>query len=232
MRLSAVEARVVGSLLEKQLTTPQQYPLTITSLVAACNQTTNRDPVVHYDESTATAAIDALKQSKLVRSVLPSHGRSAVRYRHVLDETLALDARQCALMAVLLLRGPQTVGELRTRTDRMAEFSGLDDIEHELEFLSTREEPLSLKLERRPGQKEERWATPLVVSAVAETADDTSVPVGSDADLGSPTPGGHGHADQPTVDSLESVRRDLAALRAEVHELRADLAALRVSLGD
>jgi uncharacterized protein YceH (UPF0502 family) len=232
MQLSAVEARVVGSLLEKQLTTPQQYPLTITSLVAACNQTTNREPVVHYDESTVTSAIDALKQAKLVRSVLPSHGRSAVRYRHVLDETLALDPGQCALMAVLLLRGPQTIGELRTRTERMAEFTGLDEIEHELRFLSTRGEPLALQLERRPGQKEERWATPLVVSVPDQTGVERSVPVGFDADLSGPARIGLGDADQNPAESLNRVRTDLAALRAEVHELREELRALRASLGD
>src|SRR5580698_6599380 len=109
MELSAEAARVIGSLVEKQLTTPDQYPLTLKALVAACNQASNRDPVVTYDEHQVMATLNGLKEQRLVRFVLPSHGRSAVRYRHVIDETLALDQRQSALFAVLLLRGPQTV---------------------------------------------------------------------------------------------------------------------------
>ncbi len=122
MQLSPECARVLGSLVEKGLATPQQYPLTINALQSACNQTSNREPVVDYDETTVLAALDELKDQKLVRFVLPSHGRSVVRYRQVLDETLGLDARQCAILAVLLLRGPQTIGELRIRTERMARF--------------------------------------------------------------------------------------------------------------
>ena len=91
--------------------------------------------------------------------MLPSHGRSVVRYRQVLDEALGLDARQCAILAVLLLRGPQTIGELRIRTERMAQFDSLDEIEHELDLLASRDEPLAANVGRRPGQKEERWAT-------------------------------------------------------------------------
>ena len=153
---------MLGALIEKGLATPQQYPLTINALQAACNQTSNREPVVAYDESTVLAALDELKDRKLVRFVLPSHGRSVVRYRQVLDETLALDARQCAVLAVLLLRGPQTIGELRIRTERMAKFDSLDEIEHELDLLHAREEPLAHNVGRQPGQKEERWATTLV----------------------------------------------------------------------
>ena len=110
--LSAEGARVLGSLVEKELTTPQQYPLTITSLVAACNQASNRDPVVDYGEGTVMSALDELKAQRLVRFVLPSHGRTAVRYRQVLDEKLGLDERQLALVAVLLLRGSQPAGFL------------------------------------------------------------------------------------------------------------------------
>ncbi len=162
MLLSPECARVLGALIEKGLATPQQYPLTINALQAACNQTSNREPVVAYDETTVLAALDELKDRKLVRFVLPSHGRSVVRYRQVLDETLALDARQCAVLAVLLLRGPQTIGELRIRTERMAKFDSLDEIDHELDLLHAREEPLAHNVGRLPGQKEERWATTLV----------------------------------------------------------------------
>ena len=162
MQLSPECARVLGALVEKALTTPQQYPLTGNALQAACNQTSNREPVVTYDETAVQAALDELKDRKLVRFVLPSHGRSVVRYRHVLDEALGLDDRQCAILTMLLLRGPQTIGELRIRTERMTTFDSLDEIQHELDLLGGREEPLAANVGRRPGQKEERWATLLV----------------------------------------------------------------------
>ncbi len=157
MDLDPVEIRVVGSLAEKQLTTPQQYPLTLNALLLACNQTTNRDPVVSYDEALVEAALASLKERRLVRFVHPSHGRSAIRYRQVLDEMLGLDVRQLALVAVLVLRGPQTAGELRARTERMAGFEGVADVEHELEQLAARED-LVLRLPRRAGHKEDRFA--------------------------------------------------------------------------
>src|ERR1039457_7456278 len=124
VRLSAEGARVLGSLAEKELTTPQQYPLTMTSLVAARSQASNRDPVVDYDEGTVMSTLDELKAQRLVRFVLPSHGRTAVRYRQVLDEALALDLRQRALLAVLFFRGPPTIGERRVRADRVAGVGG------------------------------------------------------------------------------------------------------------
>ena len=197
MELSPECARVLGALVEKGLTTPQQYPLTVNALQAACNQTSNREPVVSYDETTVQAALDELKDQRLVRFVLPSHGRSVVRYRHVLDEALGLDNRQCAILAMLLLRGPQTVGELRTRTERMAQFDRLEEVEHELDLLGSREEPLAGNVGRRPGQKEERWATPLV--AIAAVSSDTSAPERHDAtaparsETTAPTNGWGGH---------------------------------------
>jgi uncharacterized protein YceH (UPF0502 family) len=220
---------VLGALVEKHLTTPQQYPLSLAALVTACNQTTNRDPVVTYDEDTVMAAVDGLKVKKLARSVLPSHGRSVVRFRHVLDETLALDVPECALMGVLMLRGPQTVGELRQRTDRMTEFDSLDELERELERLAGREEPLVTNVGRRPGQKEERWATTFVTVAAnaAQTEDswshDESVNDGNRGDHAGST---------PSIAPLDAVAADLAALRDEVAELRGDLARLRASLGE
>ncbi len=217
MQLSAACARVLGSLVEKGLATPQQYPLTINALQSACNQTSNREPVVSYDETTVLAALDELKDQKLVRFVLPSHGRSVVRYRQVLDEALGLDARQCAILAVLLLRGPQTVGELRIRTERMAKFDSLDEIEHELEFLVSRDEPLAHNVGRRPGQKEERWATPLVAAPDREDAP-------SDAAAGTPMP------TAPAANSADDLV-GLAELRAEVADLRRELDELRSSLG-
>jgi hypothetical protein len=232
MLLTAEEARVLGSLVEKELTTPDQYPLTVKSLLAACNQASNRDPVVDYDEGTVMGALDSLKARRLIRFVLPSHGRSAVRYRHVLNEALGLDTRQCALLAVLVLRGPQTIGELRARTERMADFDGLDEIDHELRFLSAVAEPLATSLGRRPGQKEERWASPLV--APAPTAP-TAPPATEDADPQEPLAYGRDESpDGVRSDSHEPVgelRLEIAALRSEVDGLRRDLNALRTSLG-
>jgi uncharacterized protein len=212
MELSPECARVLGSLVEKGLTTPQQYPLTINALVAACNQTSNREPVVDYDETLVHTALDELKDLKLVRYVLPSHGRSVIRYRQVLDEALGLDARQCAILAVLMLRGPQTLGELRTRTERMSRFDGLDEVQHELDLLGSRDEPLARNVGRRPGQKEERWATTLVAELTDSATDDG--PQRTDAD-----------------DLIDEIRAELSELRAEVAGLRQELHDLQASLG-
>jgi uncharacterized protein len=222
--LSAREGRVIGSLIEKQLTTPQQYPLTLNALVAACNQTSNREPVAAYDDGEVLDALERLKASKLVRFVLPSHGRSVVRYRHVLDEVLGLDAPQLAVLAVLVLRGPQTGGELRIRTERMAELSSLGAVEHELDLLARREEQLVERLERRPGQKEERWRA-LLLDPVDEHLP-TPAPV---AIAG--TRGGAAPLTPAPSSALGEVQAELAALREEMAELRAAVADLRQSLG-
>jgi uncharacterized protein len=235
MMLTAEEARVLGSLVEKELTTPDQYPLTLKAVVAASNQASNRDPVVDYDEGTVMATLDSLKGKRVIRFVLPSHGRTAVRYRHILNEALGLDTSQCALLAVLLLRGPQTVGELRARTERMTVFDSLEEIDHQLRFLSATTEPLAVSLGRRPGQKEERWACPLVLEASPPAG---VVPPSSlaDTEAGSTEPdhsggvraaGGHSGAGDP----LGDMRAEIADLRAEVGQLRHELDALRTSLG-
>ena len=208
---------MLGSLVEKGLTTPQQYPLTVNALVAACNQTSNREPVVTYDEQIVQAALEELKDLRLVRFVLPSHGRSVVRYRQVLDEALGLDSRQCAILAVLMLRGAQTVGELRTRTERMSRFDGLDEVEHELDLLASRDEPLARNVGRRPGQKEERWASPLVSSACGGAEDEGT---------------GHRGDDRPLLDDrVDDLRSELTDLRSEVAQLRHELGELRENLG-
>jgi uncharacterized protein len=237
MLLTAEEARVLGSLVEKELTTPDQYPLTIKSLLAACNQASNRDPVVDYDEGIVMAALDSLKGQRLIRFVLPSHGRTAVRYRQVLNEALGLDTRQCALLAVLLLRGPQTMGELRARTERMTVFDGLDELDHELRFLAEVAEPLAISLGRRPGQKEERWATPLVAAVTpGPTPPAAAESVGPHQRLDEDRDHGRDANDSPDgvrseADPLGELRSEMAALRSEVGELRRDLDALRTSLG-
>lgn len=171
LHLSAEEARVAGSLAEKQLATPQYYPLTLNALVNACNQTNNRDPVVSYDESLVQATIAALREKGVVRLVHPGGGSRVTKYRQVLDELLGLDQRELALVCVLLLRGPQTLNELRTRTERLADFDGVEAVERDLERLASERDPaLVQKLERQPGQKEARYATTLVDSPAAGVA--------------------------------------------------------------
>lgn len=213
---------MVGSLIEKQLTTPQQYPLSLNALTLACNQTSNRDPVVAYSETEVQAALDSLKAKGLARFVLPSHGRSVVRYRHVLDEKLALDARQMSLVAVMLLRGPQTVGELRTRCERMARFDDLTEVESDLEGLTRGEEPLVAKLPRRPGQKEERWA-----QLLSEEPEGMAV-----EGAGVSTPAVGDRPARPSEEGLAQLRSEVAELRDEVQSLREELTELRRQLGE
>jgi hypothetical protein len=220
VRLSREEARVVGSLIEKQLTTPQQYPLTLNALVLACNQSSNREPVVAYDERTVDETLTGLKDAGLVRFVHPSHGRSVLRYRQVLDERLGLDAPRLALVGVLLLRGPQTVGELRLRTERMAQFDGIGAVESDLQYLAELPEALVLRLPRRPGQKEERWTDLLTGDATEAMAEAVSE---------APSPP---RAAAPGLGAeVAALRAEVAELRAEVAELRAELATLRAELG-
>jgi uncharacterized protein YceH (UPF0502 family) len=155
--LLPAQARVVGCLLEKELATPDNYPLSMNSLLAACNQTSNRTPVVSYDEPTVSNAIENLRAEGLVR-VVYSRSNRVDKYRHVVDEALGLDAPERAVLAVMLLRGPQTEAELRTRTERLHAFGDDRELEGTLERMAGRDEPLVVRLERRPGQKEARWA--------------------------------------------------------------------------
>ena len=155
--LTEVEARVVGALIEKQLTTPEYYPLTLNSLVAACNQKTNREPVVSFDEETVGRALENLRDKNIVYVFYGSTSR-VPKYKHILPEVLELEPSETAILCVLMLRGAQTLGELRERTGRLYEFSGIGDVQETLDALISREEPLIVKLERLPGQKEARYA--------------------------------------------------------------------------
>jgi uncharacterized protein len=221
VELNPVEARVIGSLAEKQLTTPQQYPLTLNALVLACNQSSNRDPVVAYDEERVAEALDALKEAGLLRFVHPGHGRSATRYRQVIDERFGLDPRGLSVMAVLMLRGPQTVGELRTRTERMADFDSLSDVAAELERLCSGPDPLARRLPRRPGQKEERWAQLLT--------GEPSEPDPSPADSAALSDREVEARPVSAGDELATLRGDVNALREEVARISAIVEELRVA---
>ena len=204
-----------------KLTTPQQYPLTLHALVAAANQATSRDPVLVLGDDAVLAAVDELRSRHLLRVVLPSHGRSVNRYRHVLDEVYGLDAVRSGLLATLLLRGPQTVGELRARTARMVDLDSVADVQAQLAVLDEHPEGLVRLLPRGPGQKEDRWQQTVAAPWGAATGDS----------------GGDGPViDRPTVaadpDDLAGLRAEVAALREAVSVLREEFDALRHGLGD
>ncbi len=173
--LTIIEGRVVGCLLEKERTTPDQYPLTLNSLLLGCNQSTSREPLMHVADFEVESTLSTLKVAGLLRFVHPAHGRSVTRYRQVADESWKLGPDATAVIAVLLLRGPQTVAELRTRTERQHCFGSLEAVEEVLrELAATGRVQL---LERQPGQKEARWqqlfaeeAEPTVAAASSPTA--------------------------------------------------------------
>ncbi len=216
MVLSAPEVRVLGCLIEKQLATPDLYPLTLNSLVHACNQTSNRNPVVSYDEPTVLDALQALRDKQLVRIVYSRSNRAA-KYRQVLEEEAGLSPRELAVLALLLLRGPQTLGEVRARSERLAEFSDLGDVEQTLEGLARRPDaPLVVQLDRVPGQKESRYSH-LLAGEPAPLPGPAPQPVPEDG------PAGLG----PAVDRLAGLEEELAALKGELAELRSEVADLR-----
>jgi uncharacterized protein YceH (UPF0502 family) len=199
MDLTEPEIRVLGCLIEKQRATPDQYPLSLNSLRLACNQSTNREPVVRYDEPTVREALRRLERHGLARFASGA-GSRAPKYRHLLAEALPMSDAEQALMCVLMLRGPQTPGELKQRSERLHAFAGLHEVHETLNALIERE--LVLRLERRPGQKEERYGHLLA----AEQQTDASIePNGSLAT----------HADRLT-ERVERLERELAELRALV----------------
>jgi uncharacterized protein YceH (UPF0502 family) len=169
--LTETEARVVGALIEKQLTTPEYYPLTLNALIAACNQKTNRDPVVSFTEQTVQKSLDDLREKNIAYVFYGSTSR-VPKYKHILDKYCELEPSETAVICVLLLRGAQTLGELRERTGRLYEFSGLGEVSETLDGLMRKEEPLVVKLERQPGQKEVRYAH-LLSGEVSVTASQT-----------------------------------------------------------
>jgi uncharacterized protein YceH (UPF0502 family) len=210
MEPDAAEIRVLGCLIEKQRTTPDVYPLTLNALRLACNQSTNRDPVVDYDENTIRAAIDRLVQRKWATLASWSNRRS-MKYRHTLDGALGLDDAELAVLDVLMLRGAQTPGELKTRTERLHRFADMDELGGTLERLIERQ--LAERLGRRPGQREERY-THLLGS-------EEQPPAGLSAAADAPPAA---VAEAPPADDIEQ-RFD--RLERQITELRAELQALR-----
>ncbi|HEY5891612.1 MAG TPA: YceH family protein [Chthoniobacterales bacterium] len=202
MTLSSIEIRILGCLLEKERLTPENYPLSINALTNACNQSTNRDPVVAFDEKAVDDALFALREKKFATVVFGA-GSRVQKYRHNLPDHFELTRQETALLTVLLLRGPQTPGELRQRTDRLAGFpGGLDEVEKALDDLAAGGDPLVRVLPARPGQKERRY-----VQLLGGEPDMEALNAAISVDLPPST------ASQPTrIDRLEA---ELAALRAE-----------------
>jgi len=214
MDLDAVEVRILGCLVEKQRTTPDTYPLSLNSLRLACNQTTNRDPVMQLDETTIREALHTLSKRRFSR-LASGHTSRAYKFRHLLDEALGLADEDLAVLGVLLLRGAQTPGELKQRTERMQGFTSLEAVQEVLDRLVERE--LVLRLARRPGQKEERYVHQL--SAEAEGA--PAVELAPEPLVAAPPrPATLPVRDDGRMDRLEA---ELAELRGQVAELRAEL---------
>lgn len=205
--LDAAHVRILGALIEKEITTPDNYPLTLNALVSACNQTSNREPVMSLTEDDVMHAIEELRKRSLVRAVQRSDSRTT-RYRHLMSEGMGLDSAEIAVMCVLMLRGAQTPGELNTRTARMHQFADLVALEQTLELLTLRNPPIVVKLARRPGQKEVRYAH--LLSGEPEV--DSPEPVTPTAVAPS----------RITIleESVASLRTELDALRARFDEFR------------
>lgn len=204
-KLTLNEVRVLASLVEKQLTTPEYYPLTLNALTAACNQKSNRDPVMSLGDTEIQAAIDSLRDQSLVYLYYGT-GTRTVKYKHMLPGVFELDAGGVAVITALMLRGPQTIGEIRERSGRMHEFGDLNEVQEALDDLSRRDEPLLVRLERQPGQKEARYA-----HLLSGEVDVTSLPVaGEKRSSGS-----------PDLSSLEALENEVASLKGELAEFRA-----------
>src|SRR6185436_10774603 len=190
-----IEVRVLGALIEKEITTPDYYPMSLNALVAACNQSSNRNPIMHLDEATVAEAAESLREKDLVHRV--DRGESRVlKYRHVLYEAMNWGRPVIAVMCVLMLRGPQTSGEIRTRSNRLYDFTSLDEVELTLNSLMTGDSPLVTRLPRQSGQKEVRYAQ-LLSGAVS---------------FAEPEPD-HGTQSEAALDRLSNLEREVEELK-------------------
>ena len=209
-----MQVRVLGCLLEKERATPDNYPLTMNALLSACNQTTNRNPVVSFNEATVDSAIANLRAAGLVR-VVYSRSNRAEKYRHVLGEELGADGAELAVLSVLMVRGPQTSAEVRTRTERLHPFTDQAEVDATLVRLAERPDPLVVRLPPAPGQKEARWAHLLAGEVSPEAVAASSAPAAPRS---------------PRADRIEALESAVAALTQEVDRLRADHDALAAQL--
>jgi len=212
--LTEIETRVLGSLIEKDITTPDYYPLSLNALVNACNQKNNREPVMTLDEETVRRALATLQEKRLAGPASGADSR-VPKFEHRLQEVFNFDRREIPLVCVLLLRGPQTPGELRSRTDRMYHFEGLDDVVSTLDRLAQREPPLVRMLPRQPGTKESRYMhlfsgepADIMAAPTASPAPQTLAPASSDS----------------TADRLATLEQEVSRLRRELSEVQKQLA--------
>ncbi len=218
MTLTDIETRVLGSLIEKDITTPDYYPLSLNALVNACNQKNNRDPVMSLDEAAVRQALATLQEKRLAGPASGADSR-VPKFEHRLQEVFNFDRREIAILCVLLLRGPQTPGELRSRTDRMYHFEALDDVVSTLDRLAQRDPPLARMLPRQPGTKESRYThlfsgEPPDLNLARGTsvgAGDTPAPVGTNS----------------AANRLAALEEEVATLRQELSEVQQQLAAFR-----
>lgn len=209
--LNPVECRVLGCLIEKDLSTPEYYPLSVNALVNACNQKSNREPVVQWDEAAARSGLDNLVDAGLAQEDTET-GSRVEKFRHQMSEVFNLSKGELAVLAELLVRGPQTGGELRSRCSRMHTFSDLEAVERVLERLGSRDpEPLVVKLPQQPGRKEARWAHLMAGTPAMPVADLTAA--------------------MPATAPRPDLQARLDALEAEVGALRRELDELKTSLG-
>ena len=203
---SDIEVRVLGALVEKQVTTPEYYPLTLNSLTLACNQKNNRHPVTSYSENEVANALETLREKNLTYVFHGSTSR-VPKYKHVLPEVMHLNPAETALMCALMLRGPQTLGELRSNSARLHEFSGLDEVDETLSGLAVREpEPLVVRLQRQPGQKEARIAHLLSGEPPEEIVSEIATPRTTSR--------------QNDRERIESLEQSVTALSEEVKNLQ------------
>ena len=212
--LTDIEVRVVGSLIEKDITTPDYYPLSLNALVNACNQKNNRDPMMTLDDDSVSDALATLQEKRLAGPASGADSR-VTKYEHRLQEVFNFDRREIAILCVLLLRGPQTPGELRSRTERMYRFEALDDIVSTLDRLSQRQPPLSAVLPRQPGTKESRYMHLFAGGAPATAHVERAILPAS------------GPTSTSTADRLAHLENEVGELRREVAEIRQQLAAFR-----
>ncbi len=216
MLLTEIETRVLGALIEKDITTPDYYPLSLNALVNACNQKNNRDPVMTLDESSVRDALATLQEKRLAGPAGGADSR-VTKFEHRLQEVFNFDRREIAVVCVLLLRGPQTPGELRSRTDRMYHFEALDDVVSTLDRLAQRDPPLARVLPRQPGTKESRY-THLFSGEPPMSSEDLSVVrTSSSATAGADS----------TVDRLTTLEEEVSRLRHELSEVQQQLADFR-----
>jgi uncharacterized protein YceH (UPF0502 family) len=224
VNLTDIEVRVLGALIEKDITTPDYYPLSLNALVNACNQKNNRDPVMALDEAAVRQALTTLQEKRMAGPAGGADSR-VPKYEHRLQEVFNFDRREIAVVCVLLLRGAQTPGELRGRTERMYHFEALEDVVSTLDRLAQREPPLVCILARQPGTKEYRYMHLFSGEPLEPTV--TRAAVERDASLSSSATDGAVPSTPPPALRLANLEQQVATLRAELTEVQQQLAAFR-----